>query len=426
MQRLLNIALIVVAVAANSVIAQVQTWAVAPRTTDSRIDIALEDHYAFLNRNVTPRNRLLVFFPGTGAEPRNYRVFPTVAANLGFHAVGLMYPNEETVNGRCGALNTDLDCNGAIRGEVLDGIDRSTRATVSRANSIENRLVRLLQHLHRQNPQDNWVQFLERSPNGDTAPRWSSMVVAGHSQGGGFAGYIAAVRRVARSIVFCAMDYNPLVRRLANWMTAAKLTPQEEYFAMGHERDELVPYATLSTLAWAAYGLPSVESIVNVDRTSPPYQQRRFFSTNQESTALGSVITVGPRHNVPVVDVNTPVINGRYVFQPVWEYMLTAPSVATSIRADHISSPPVPPTVAPNPASGLVQLQVPEGSLSLTLSNVLGQVVRTEPCPAASSTLSPTLSSTMFLDVSALPVGMYVLTFRTPTSRIDYQLHIIR
>lgn len=383
--------------------AQLQTYNIAPKTTDSRIDTALNDHYAFINRTVTPRNRLVVFFPGTGAEPKNYRVFPSLAANLGFHAIGLMYPNDETVNGRCGALSADLDCAGDIRGEVLDGVNRTDKVAISRANSIENRLVKLLQHLQRQYPQDKWSQYIEQDANGDSVPRWSSIVVAGHSQGGGYAGYIAVVKRVARSIMFCAMDYNGFVRRLANWMTGTKRTPQSEFFAMGHERDELVSYATLSGVAWPAYGITAAGAIVNADRTQVPYPQTRSFSTDKESAALGSLVVVAPRHNTPVVDVNTPLENGKYIFQPVWEYMLTAPSLTTSVQAVGDDAGII---LSPNPASGLVSVHGVDGRLELVVMNMLGQVMMT----------SRSEQSPVTLDVSLLPVGVYAVSIRAVRS----------
>ena len=394
--------------------AQVQIYPVAPKTTDNRIDTALQDHYAFVNRSVTTLNRLVIFFPGTGAEPRNYRVFPTVAANLGFHAIGLMYPNDETVNGRCGALSADLDCYGAIRGETLDGINRTDKAVVSLANSIENRCVKLLQYLHRQYPQDNWAQYLERTATGDTVPRWGNIIVAGHSQGGGYAGYIAVTKRVARCIMFGAMDYNVPARRMANWMTGAKATPQGEFFAMGHIRDELVNYETLSGMAWTAYGIPAAGAIVNADSVRLPIPQTRSFSTNRESPVLGSLVVVAPRHNVPVVDVNTPLETGRYVFQPVWEYMLTAPTLTTSIH-EPLEEQAF--SISPNPASNLLIVQGAEGAAELVLLNMLGQPLLQQSVATFPATI----------DVSSLPSGCYVLTVQTRAGeRFTRQVRVMR
>lgn len=397
---------------------QVQITAISPKLTDSRIDSALNDHYAFINRSVQKRNTLVVFFPGTGGEPRNYRAFPTVAANLGFHAVGLMYPNEITVNGRCGGMNNDLTCAGDVRGEHLDGIDRTPLVTVSRANSIENRLVKLLQYLHRQNPQDNWAQYIERNATGDSVPRWSSIIVAGHSQGGGYAGYIATQRRVARSIMFCALDYNVAQGRLSAWVTGAKATPQTDFFAMAHERDELVPYAAVSGPMWSAFGIPSAGATVNVDVVRPPYPQTRSFSTSLASAPLGVLLTISPLHNAPAVDVNVPLEGGKYVFEPAWEYMLTAPSLTTSVHETNVDEEHgiSPFRVFPNPASNLVSLQGVKGAFVLTLTNMLGQTLMTHTFEQSPATI----------DISSLPSGMYSCRLALRDRNIVQPLLVLR
>ena len=392
---------------------QTQVSAIAPKLTDSRIDIALNDHYVFINRSVRTRNQLVVFLPGTGGEPRNYRAFPTVAANLGFHAVGLMYPNEIAVNSRCSTMNNDLNCAGNVRGEYLDGIDRTPVVTVSRANSIENRLVKLLQYLHRQNPQDNWAQYIEGNAAGDSVPRWSSIIVAGHSQGGGYAGYIATQRRVARSIMFCALDYNEALRSLSAWVTGAKATPQADFFAMAHERDELVPYAALSGPMWSAFGIPSAGAVVNVDAVKPPYPQTRSFSTALASAPLGVLLTISPLHNTPVVDVNVPLEGGRYVYQPVWEYMLTAPSLTTSVQSVQTGMTV---NIFPNPVRDRITISGIEGVSNLVITNTLGQVMLTQ-----KNELPPTT-----FDVSSLPSGMYLLHLRTNNTHLTKAIQVLR
>ena len=392
---------------------QTQVTAIAPKITDSRIDTALNDHYVFINRSVRARNQLVVFFPGTGGEPRNYRAFPTVAANLGFPAIGLMYPNEVTVNGRCGGANSDLQCAGDVRGEFLDGIDRTPLVGVSRANTIENRLVKLLQYLQRQNPQDNWAQFIERRTTGDSVPRWSSIIVAGHSQGGGYAGYIATQRRVARSIMFCALDYNVEQRSLSAWVTGAKATPQADFFAMGHERDELVPYAALSGPMWSAFGIPSAGAVVNVDAVKPPYPQTRSFSTALASAPLGVLLTISPLHNTPVVDVNVPLEGGRYVYQPVWEYMLTAPSLTTSVQSLQTA---ITVKIFPNPGRDRITISGIEGASELVVMNMFGQMLFRQIISTPSASL----------DVSALPQGAYFCRLTSNKRTIFHPITIFR
>ena len=45
--------------------------------------------------------------------------------------------------------------------EILDGRGESTVVDVDRANSIENRLIKALQHLAATYPGEGWAQFLD-------------------------------------------------------------------------------------------------------------------------------------------------------------------------------------------------------------------------------------------------------------------------
>ena len=57
---------------------------------------------------------------------------------------------------------------------------------ISRANSIENRLTKLLQYLAAQFGEEGWSRFMAHD-----GPRWARIAVSGHSQGGGEAAMIA-------------------------------------------------------------------------------------------------------------------------------------------------------------------------------------------------------------------------------------------
>jgi hypothetical protein len=48
-----------------------------------------------------------------------------------------------------------------VRLEILDGTDRTPLVDVDRANSIENRLIKLLQYLDANRPGEGWGGFLD-------------------------------------------------------------------------------------------------------------------------------------------------------------------------------------------------------------------------------------------------------------------------
>jgi hypothetical protein len=178
--------------------AGLSAWAIVPRSTDECISVAPDSHVVFRAPGVTQTGRLFVFLPGTGATARDYRLILSQAARNGYHAMGIAYPNETAVATLCaGAASA---CYGDVRLEIVTGQPSSGVVTVDRANSIENRIVRLLGFMRATEPAGNWGQFLI----GDTAVAWSKVSVAGHSQGGGHALFIAQRHAVLRATAYAS------------------------------------------------------------------------------------------------------------------------------------------------------------------------------------------------------------------------------
>jgi len=147
-----------------SIKAQLVQYQILPSATDVNINTFTntdQKHIVFLNNSVSKKNQLFIFLPGTGGNPSNIQRIDSLAANLGYHSIGLMYPNEPAIGSLC-ASNSDIDCYTKTRMEVIDGTDRTTLITVDRANSIENRIIKLLHYLQLQNPAENWSQFLDK------------------------------------------------------------------------------------------------------------------------------------------------------------------------------------------------------------------------------------------------------------------------
>lgn len=306
--------------------AQRQSVFIAPQTTDPNISTNLNNHYVSINRGVTAKNLLFVFFPGTGGIASNQQEINKTAADLGYHAINLTYPNDEAVNELCGGLNTNLDCYANVRLEIKDGTDRTNLVSVNRANSIENRIIKLLVYLRTQSPNDNWGQFLID----DSTINWSKIVVSGHSQGGGHAGIIGRFHSVARIVMFAAMDFNGRANSPANWIAAPNTTPNasspDKFWGFSHQRDEMVNFTLLSNRIWTAYGMPQFGAIVNVDAATPPYSNTHSLTSDAECDNF---------HGCVVVDARLVRQNGVPIYKPVWEYLLSnvaAPLNLTAIQ----------------------------------------------------------------------------------------------
>jgi hypothetical protein len=300
-------------------VTQMTSYFIPPQDTDPQIDTALEPHYVALNQSVPQKNQLFLFFPGTGGTPFFQQQLCNTAADLGFHVTGLNYPNDQAVNTLCGGANPDLDCYAKVRLEIKDGADRTPLVDITRANSIENRLIKLLQYLRERFPEDCWGQYLEN----ESEIRWSSIVVSGHSQGGGHAGIIGRYHLVARVVMFAAMDYNGRERRPANWIaepgSTPNATPAERFYGFSHQRDDRVNFTILSTQVWPAYGMNDFGQVVNLDDAAPPYGATHSLTTNLDTPTDNY-------HGCVAVDRNLALqADGTPVYKPVWEYLLATP-----------------------------------------------------------------------------------------------------
>jgi hypothetical protein len=284
---------------------------VTPSATDAAITTADEPHVAINPApSVAATGRLFVFLPGTGALPSQYRMILRVGAARGYHAIGLNYPNPTAVGVLC-AADTDADCFWNVRSEVISGTNTSALLDVSTANSIVNRVQKLVAYLDRQFPTEGWGQYLAGG-----AIDWSRIVISGHSQGGGHAGVMTKLYAMSRACFFSSpADWRQVANVSATWTIRANITGASQQFGFTHVQDQLVPYAQLRDI-WQAMGLSAFGAPVNGDLQLPPYG-----SSHQISTSATPVID-GAYHGSTVVDVATPkTLQGAAVFEPIWTYL---------------------------------------------------------------------------------------------------------
>ena len=272
---------------------------VSPRQTDAAITTYTQPHYAYVNPSRPQRNKLLLFLPGTGAEPKNYRRILQHAANLGYHAIGLMYPNEPAINLLC-AGSGDVSSHSRARLEIIDGMDRHPGIAVNAANSIIQRFVKLIIHLQRQYPGENWDQYIAGG-----APVWEKLLFAGHSQGAGHAGVMGKQYAAHRVILFSGMDYLS-DGQVPDWVD--NTLRKERYFALHHEQDELLDIAMVKR-GWLSLGMGAA-----VDAAGQ-YNGAQAISTG----FAPALVLPGRYHNATAVDVYLPA-NGR--LDAAWDYLL--------------------------------------------------------------------------------------------------------
>jgi hypothetical protein len=291
-----------------------------PKLTDAAIDAALEPHYVAFPA-ASARGQLFLFLQGGDNLPSQFRLIADQGARGGFHVVVLRYmtSRNERPSQLCQSDRQADVCYEETISEIVYGNDRTPRLSVSRANSIENRALKLLDFLARKYPKDGWISYKDRD-----SLRWSSIVLAGFSLGGVHAAFIAKDHELARVSMLSApgarVGGEANVRPVdsvqpAAWLLGPHKTPAERYYAFGHADDETNNWE----LMWKAVGLGLTDfgPIVKIDQEATPYRNSHALLTEAQ-TPMAKTLSTG-------VDTATPkTAAGQPIFAPVWQYMCFA------------------------------------------------------------------------------------------------------
>ncbi len=315
--------------------AEVSSFSVLPSATDSAIKTFDAWHWIYLNREIVvehkaglaaDRHELLLFIPGTGrgtndgAGPSG---FLKLAANLGYHAVFLKYPNDRAA-ADC-REDGDASAFERFRMAIIQGgqakyigINGSAKIiAIERADSIENRLAKLLAYLKTNRPpEETWGELVEK----DGGIKWESVAVSGLSQGGGHAALLGIKHRVARVLCFGApKDYNIKLDAPAGWYDEKSATSKDRFFAFNHRQDPMgcTPEEQLKNLA--ALKLDAFGPVMDVDATMFPFEHSRMLTTGYP------VVTITAEASEGGLTAHTSVVVTRNAdhWKDVWTYMLT-------------------------------------------------------------------------------------------------------
>jgi predicted esterase len=279
---------------------------IAPATVDRAVQEHLQDHTVLMPEQ--PRGTLLLWLAGSGAKVDYYTELMKTGRDLGYHVIGLSYANDPSLIQIC-ARAPERDCFRDARLEKITGNDVSNRTRVSRADSIEERLVRLLDYLDAEYPDEGWDRFANRNDID-----WSRIAVAGHSQGGGNAAMIGQMHAVQRVVMFSSpSDHNWSTGALAPWTSDRFATPADRFFGISHtgERNHEQHLAH-----WEAIGLTRYGGPTRLDERTPPYGGAHVLTT-------GIAPVVNNYHVAPVGDAElTRMSNGEPVMREAWAYLL--------------------------------------------------------------------------------------------------------
>ncbi|PZE28799.1 hypothetical protein [Curtobacterium sp. MCBD17_028] len=249
---------------------------------------------------------LLLFLPATRARPADYRTFLSVASQAGYNVLGLDYWNlGTTLSGTC---ENDPRCYTQVQRNRFDGTDASQFSDVGPAGSITARLRDAVAHLSSADPAGGWNRFVDGA--GHIA--WDHIVVAGHSQGGGEAAFIAHIRPVLGALMFSSPVESDGAAHAA-WMDRPGVTPITREYAIDDVRDVFGPRIRGS---WRVLGLDGPHG-PSVTTTRPP---------SGDPHAILTRLDVGDpdqAHSLIIDDATPLQANGTPRMLPLWHWMLT-------------------------------------------------------------------------------------------------------
>jgi len=281
---------------------------ITPSDTDSRIDkFSGEEwmHIAYFNPSMPDKGLLVVWLPGTGGKPGARKSFFQFAADEGFHVVSLAYPDNLSISHFHNS--DDPDAFKKARENVIYGKIPFAKLNTGVPNSIESRLHFLLVYLDKTYPQENWRQFFLKG-KGEHFD-YEKLILAGSSQGGGHAAFMAYEHKVARVLMFGApKDFNVHFNQPAKWFSDPNATPLDRFFSFVHDKDEGHGCTYAQQLEnYRAMKLSPAYPVINVDNSKPPYEHTRLLTSDRPSFFP---------HGAPSAYAS---------YSDAWKYLLTEP-----------------------------------------------------------------------------------------------------
>lgn len=325
------------------------TTVVEPSSTG--VGIAFEPDAARHHRVVVPDGprapHLVVMLGGSNVAAGGYSDFTAHAAELGYVAINLSYPNRGTIGAACQATQAAERCFEQARGEIVFGagvpdpngdVYSSDRVSVDAANSISGRLVALIDHLAVEDP--SWNRFLVEDASspytaahrGPVRLKHQKLILAGHSQGGGHAAFLAMQVPVERVVMLGSPD-DTTQSGTAPWIGDASATSLDRFWGLRHQTEG--PYGQNIARVWGEIGGLGVGAGDNTsevgvgDGSGDPAGSHRLVLTEEQATVLSNHMSTA--------------YDGSYLagVPEAWTYLLTGDEPGPSrgkVPAGHASS----------------------------------------------------------------------------------------
>lgn len=257
---------------------------IRPALTDAAMATNDAPHLVVYDRSAKAGN-ILLFLSGTGGKPPGPVRFLNAAVERGYRVISLSYVDTPAVAQVCigEALADNADCAMKFRERRIYGRPADAPIDDPPQDAILNRFGKLLQYLTVVDPQGRWNQYLD-----GTTPNWDRVAIAGLSQGGGMAEFVAQRQMVARVVIFSGGWDRSSRSQIARWYFGTSVTPPDRWFAAYNVAE---PMANVISQTYKALRVPP----------------QHIFSLN---------LPVRPGHAAHVDGIGNP------AYANVWEEML--------------------------------------------------------------------------------------------------------
>lgn len=192
-------------------------------------------HYALAPSGGTLEDELFVYLPGVGQYTDEAMTLLRLGALAGYRGVVLNYPRELSPPEACAATGeAPGECLEQVHAATVYGTGETDAVDIDTADSLQNRLYRLLLHLQTHDPEGAWSDYYA-----DEELLTPKIVLVGSAEGAGHAAYWARDATFARVVLLGGggdglYDAAGGYEGLARWVTDPRSTPAADQRALWH------------------------------------------------------------------------------------------------------------------------------------------------------------------------------------------------
>lgn len=263
-----------------------------------------DTQHAVVDTRVAPQGKLVIWLMSYRKE-----LFERTSS-YGYHSIQVHYANGWFSKiSKIVGKGTGI---GGVRLEAATGEDHSPLVDIPKPDGMQQRAFQFVKWLSSEHPVGKWEQFFNES--GDDLD-WEKVIISGASHGSTTSARFAKHQKVARVVMLCGPR-----DQYEDWQSLPSATPENRYFGFSHVLDGGWT-GDHYCRSWQMLGLHQFGPVVNVDKSSAPFENSRRlitdFDVDNNDRRAHSLVTPG--------SASAKNADGKLAHESVWRYMFTHP-----------------------------------------------------------------------------------------------------